>query len=80
MSRKPFRHSRQGRKFKSPYKVKRLKFNNSKEKYEIWKNYCSIPEYANNIGRTPQTVRNWIRKRKVEAFLYEGIIILKKLK
>jgi len=53
----------------------KLEIENEKK---VWGSYASIPQMVKKTGYTQSAFSKWIRQKKTEAWLYKGIIVIKK--
>ena len=62
------------RKSKMPLKL--LQFKTKKDAKNIWSDYINIYDAASKSGYTTTAIYNWIRKKKIEAWQYRGMIVI----
>ena len=68
---KKVQFKRRGRKFKMDKHIKILKLKDTI-------GYCTIPKLSMKTGFSSQTIRDWIKKQRIQAGEYSGIILLKR--
>lgn len=59
-------------------KIKYIKDYIPKKGENVWGNWTAVPYLAKKYGYIPTTVYSWIRQKKIEAYNYSGVIIVRK--